>query len=355
MRCLTTALVPPLPLESRLDAGSRLKDDDVARLDRQCAGIVGLLDAADISSRIIGLLTDEYGFHMSWIGEPSADGALITHTYGNRTERFHGTLLRTGRGLGGKVFASGRPAWVDDYFGSADITHDYDEYVAAEQVQRMVAAPLISEGRNFGVLLCGHRDPGSCGDRALAIVEAVADRCARALSIAERARAVAALAVCEDRRQTALRLHERLGAMLLGIETNARALRESTISQRLRDERIATLERVAGDASALLGEWRHGADGPRDSALGSDAAVDYRPLRTTRGRSHGGREAGGVIARRERDVLRRVAIGETNLEIAGAMSLSYNTVKTYLRNAMVKLGARNRVEAIARAREMGLL
>jgi two-component system, NarL family, nitrate/nitrite response regulator NarL len=61
------------------------------------------------------------------------------------------------------------------------------------------------------------------------------------------------------------------------------------------------------------------------------------------------------IARREYDVLRRVATGETNHEIASAMNLSPNTVKAYLRNAMQKLDARNRVEAISRAREAGLL
>jgi two-component system nitrate/nitrite response regulator NarL len=67
------------------------------------------------------------------------------------------------------------------------------------------------------------------------------------------------------------------------------------------------------------------------------------------------RQRDSLIARREYDVLRRVARGETNYEIAEAMSLSPNTVKTYLRNVMHKLGARNRVEAISRARERGLL
>ncbi|HTV92963.1 MAG TPA: response regulator transcription factor [Verrucomicrobiae bacterium] len=62
-----------------------------------------------------------------------------------------------------------------------------------------------------------------------------------------------------------------------------------------------------------------------------------------------------MVGRREYDVLRRVAIGETNLEIAEAMNLSPNTVKAYLRNLMQKLDARNRVEAISRAREAGLL
>jgi DNA-binding NarL/FixJ family response regulator len=53
--------------------------------------------------------------------------------------------------------------------------------------------------------------------------------------------------------------------------------------------------------------------------------------------------------------LRRVAIGETNEEIAVALGLSYNTIKTYLRNAMAKLGARNRIEAVLFAKNRGLL
>ena len=61
------------------------------------------------------------------------------------------------------------------------------------------------------------------------------------------------------------------------------------------------------------------------------------------------------LTRREYDVLRRVAMGETNAEIAAATFLSRNTVKTYLQSALQKLGARNRVEAIARASEGGLL
>jgi DNA-binding NarL/FixJ family response regulator len=67
------------------------------------------------------------------------------------------------------------------------------------------------------------------------------------------------------------------------------------------------------------------------------------------------RDTHSPIARREYDVLRRLATGETNSEIATAMQLSPNTVKAYLRNLMQKLRARNRVEAISRAREMGLL
>jgi DNA-binding CsgD family transcriptional regulator len=61
------------------------------------------------------------------------------------------------------------------------------------------------------------------------------------------------------------------------------------------------------------------------------------------------------ISPRETDILRGVARGQTNAEIGDAIGLARNTVKAYLQSAMRKLGARNRVEAIARAREFGIL
>jgi DNA-binding CsgD family transcriptional regulator len=54
-------------------------------------------------------------------------------------------------------------------------------------------------------------------------------------------------------------------------------------------------------------------------------------------------------------VLRRVALGETNAEIASVLGLTSNTVKTYLQRALQKLGARNRVEALNAAARLGLL
>jgi DNA-binding NarL/FixJ family response regulator len=61
------------------------------------------------------------------------------------------------------------------------------------------------------------------------------------------------------------------------------------------------------------------------------------------------------LSRREYEVVRLAATGKTNPEIAEDLGLARNTVKTYLQTAMQKLGARNRVEAVRRAREERLL
>ncbi|WP_426166674.1 DUF4199 family protein [Sandarakinorhabdus sp. DWP1-3-1] len=59
------------------------------------------------------------------------------------------------------------------------------------------------------------------------------------------------------------------------------------------------------------------------------------------------------ISARELDVLREIAAGRSNKEIAGRLAIAPNTVKTHLAHLYDKLGARRRTEAIARARELG--
>lgn len=61
------------------------------------------------------------------------------------------------------------------------------------------------------------------------------------------------------------------------------------------------------------------------------------------------------VTAREYDVLRLVAAGYTNPEIGDELNLSVNTVKSYLREMMHKLAARNRAQLIANARTHGLL
>jgi two-component system, NarL family, response regulator DesR len=58
---------------------------------------------------------------------------------------------------------------------------------------------------------------------------------------------------------------------------------------------------------------------------------------------------------REREVLREVGEGHPNVEIAQRLHLAEGTVRNYLSSAIVKLGARNRTEAFAKAQEMGYL
>ena len=73
------------------------------------------------------------------------------------------------------------------------------------------------------------------------------------------------------------------------------------------------------------------------------------PGRPTRRASGSPASCGSTaLTRREYDILRRISMGETNPEIAEALGLTRNTVKTYVQTALYKLGARNRIEALNR-------
>jgi LuxR family maltose regulon positive regulatory protein len=61
------------------------------------------------------------------------------------------------------------------------------------------------------------------------------------------------------------------------------------------------------------------------------------------------------LSRRELEVLQLIAEGCTNQEIAQELVLSLYTVKSHARNIYSKLGVKNRTEAVARARLLGLL
>ena len=61
------------------------------------------------------------------------------------------------------------------------------------------------------------------------------------------------------------------------------------------------------------------------------------------------------IHERELDVLRCIAAGMSNPEIAAQLYLSPNTVKTHVRNLYGKLEVQKRSQALRRARELGLI
>lgn len=123
------------------------------------------------------------------------------------------------------------------------------------------------------------------------------------------------------------------------------------------------------DERLLLGALRRGASG---YALKDVDAVELaRIIRTVhRGESafdpHSAQIAvrsltaqpappGGLLSERELSVVRLVAGGATNPQVARELYISASTVKYHLRSAMRKLGARDRTELVYRASAQGLL
>ena len=64
---------------------------------------------------------------------------------------------------------------------------------------------------------------------------------------------------------------------------------------------------------------------------------------------------GEPLTQRETEILAGAADGETAAQTGARLYLSSETVKSYLRSAMSKLGAHSRHEAVVLARRAGIL
>jgi LuxR family maltose regulon positive regulatory protein len=61
------------------------------------------------------------------------------------------------------------------------------------------------------------------------------------------------------------------------------------------------------------------------------------------------------LTNRELEVLQMLAAGRSNQAIADRLVVTLDTVKKHVTHLLGKLGAANRTEAVARARELGLI
>ena len=89
--------------------------------------------------------------------------------------------------------------------------------------------------------------------------------------------------------------------------------------------------------------------------LAADLAALGERADRRRGRRAAAPPAPGGLTRREVEVVRLVASGRTNREIARELFLSPRTVEMHVGSILLKLGCRSRADAVRRAAELGLL
>lgn len=225
----------------------------LVRLDEQHADLLAALDRGEALRRALALLTE--GSEVAWTASPDADGVLtLEQVTGDWTGVLRALQVPPSTGLTGKVFQTGRAEWVDDYFGSQKITHDFDRHMATEKVRRVLAVPLLRDGKPLGVIALAPRQDGTFGDRDVEHASAIAAQAALAVSLAERARLSREIAVHEERRRMAADLHDSVGALLFAIGSGMADLAEATQADPDLRARLDRLRRQAVDATTALRE-----------------------------------------------------------------------------------------------------
>jgi DNA-binding NarL/FixJ family response regulator len=146
-----------------------------------------------------------------------------------------------------------------------------------------------------------------------------------------------------------------------GAEAGAR-IRETYPEARLiflsRDDSDATrIAAVEAGASAFIHKSRAAADVVdtiRAVARGQNL-ITPTAIATLLNRSREINTQLQSLTSREREVLRHVATGLPTRSIASKLGISYTTVRTHIRSLGHKLGVHSKIEAIAKARELGLV
>lgn len=142
-----------------------------------------------------------------------------------------------------------------------------------------------------------------------------------------------------------------LGAILLGA-ADAQLTPIGVVRWPVQQRLVA---RVRAAIEAALGVEHYASAHGQGQAMSAADAVAAAKLAVGTGRRHARSRDGRALSPRERDVLRLLAEGKSDREIAAALSLSYRTVTSYVTSVLNKLGLASRTAAAAHAIRHGLV
>lgn len=274
----------------------------------------------DLLRSAIRQITRRSGVDVMFAGLVARDGLTITEFvgtdyFGSRDSDWQQLAVRAGEGIGGRAIQQGGAVVVSDYLAADTISHQHDHLVRLEGLQSMVAVPIMVQDRPRGVLYASTRDRVLLGERA-------ADLLTRA-----------GQAVGHE-----FRLRDEVDRRVQLLQTS-QLTRQPQLTEQVR-EAHAELRAIATTLTDpdLVRRLLSVAEHLRPGTVVTDAPA-----------------SGPKLSRRELDVLAQVALGCTYAETGDRLAVKTVTVKSYMRSVMTKLGAGNRVEAIAIARRQGII
>ncbi|MBZ8176343.1 GAF domain-containing protein [Corynebacterium poyangense] len=238
----------------------------------------------------------------------------ITQWVGLRTPALHNLIIEPGVGVGGRVVSTRRPVGVSDYTRAKVISHENDRHIQDEGLHSIVAVPVIVHREIRGVLYVGVHSPVRLGDKVIEEVTMTGRNLEQDLAVNSAMRRV------EGGKPGVAKA----GRVMNGAEWEQ--VRSTHTKLRMLANRLED-DNVRKELEILCEQL-------------------VTPVRV---------KQSAKLSARELDVLSCVALGHTNVEAAEEMGIGAETVKSYLRSVMRKLGAHTRYEAVNAARRIGAL
>ena len=269
----------------------------------------------DVIRAALTSLKSTTGISVTMYAQVAADGsARVTHWLGLKTTALHNLMIAPGTGVAGRVIEHRRAVGFTEYTRAKDITHDYDRRVQEEGLHSLIGLPVIVQRDVVGVLYVGVHSPVRLSEKVIEELTMTARSLEQDLAVNR------ALQRSEGVRPASLK-HGRAATGAEWEQVRATHSKLRMLANRITDEGLRQeLETLC------------------DQMI---APVRVKP--TTK------------LSARERDVLACVALGQTNVEAAKELQIGAETVKSYLRSVMRKLGAHTRYEAVNAARRIGAL
>ncbi|MCD2145765.1 helix-turn-helix transcriptional regulator [Gordonia paraffinivorans] len=264
--------------------------------------------------KVNGIVADAIRRVRTSSGVPLAFAGVVTgpttlrlqHFVGQHVGALSGLSVDVGHGLGGKVVALNRLLAVDDYLRTPQITHRYNTLIEREGLRAVMAAPVIVDRSPVAVIYGAMHTPTPIG-----------------------------------------------GRMLDALASEARAVEQEIVAARARMEHAAEGENEMRDRmTAAFARLRDLAGTVDDARIAEELEAITRVLIAG---EEPAEEPTVELTGRERDVLSLAALGYPNARIAETLGITVHTVKGYMKDAMRKLGASSRLEAVVTARRSGLL